>query len=61
MVKVKLLKSILVDHNVMPTKHGKIVEIPADQAKEFVSMGLAEEVKAKAEDEKPEADKRAKK
>lgn len=54
-MRVKLLKTVLVGPaDVIPAKHGTVVDIPDDQAKEFVNLGLAQEIKH----DKPEAEKK---
>lgn len=54
-MRVKLLKTVLVGpSDVIPAKHGTVVDIPDDQAKEFVNLGLAQEIKH----DKPEAEKK---
>jgi hypothetical protein len=48
-MKVKLLKSVLVgDADVIATPRGEVVDVPDEQAKEFISTGLAEEYAAKS-------------
>ncbi len=60
MMKVKLLKSVLVGRaDVIPTKRGTLVDLPDDEAKEFIANGLAAESE-KARDVKHD-EKRAKK
>lgn len=55
MMKMKLLKSVLVGNaDVIPTKRGTIVDMQEDQAKEFVTAGLAEH-------DKPQKDEKAEK
>lgn len=47
-MKVKLTRSVLVgDSDVMPTRGGTEVDMDDTKAKEFVSLGLAEEVGVK--------------
>lgn len=46
-MKIKLLRSVLVeDADVTPTRNGTVVDIDETKAREFVALGLAEEVKA---------------
>ena len=47
-MEVKLIRSVLVgDADVMPTRGGTIVNLEDAKAREFIVLGLAEEVKTK--------------
>lgn len=51
-MKIKLLRSVLVeDADVTPTRNGTVVDIDASKAREFVALGLAEELNSPADDD----------